>query len=758
MNIPFLYIAIALSLGIILSKYVEINIIVSSVTLILTLIVSIYRHLKGKDITTLLLLCIAIFGIINGTNVTYSKGMYDKLNDKLVSFKGIISNVENKDRLYKYVLKPENMNKILVTQIGGISPKDGDLVEIRGIVKIPQGRRNPGGFDYKLYLKKYGIDALMSVNSYSVSILKKSADSPINKFFRDMREKIKANYNKSMPQKDAEFVSSVILGENDVDEDTLSSFRVTGISHIIAVSGYNFGLLTVFMVFILGIFHIKRYSTPIVIPILILYTLLTGSPPSAVRSAIMACMALIAVTIGRYNYPLNSISFAAVLILIINPLMLYDIGFQLSFAATLAILCLYKPIKEKLKLKNEIIRDAISLTVAAQLGTLPITIYVFHNISIISLVPNLIIVPIVSVTVIIGFLSAFFGLIMPYLAFLLNIINTPIVEIVLYLTKFFANVPYASINVPIPSFYIIIFYYLVLVVSLSSFDRSKKIIISSSILALLIIIMAINAILPKDVEVTFLDVGQGDSTFLRTQHGKKILIDGGGRPLFNGETSFDVGQNILLPYLFYENASSLDAIFISHTDSDHIGGILSILNDIDVDRIFIGHQVQKDDNYKKLISLASMKKIPVYELTEGDTVTIDKVCFKVLSPGKTVIQENPINNNALVFKMSYKDVDFLFTGDIEKEAEDALKNLNISSDILKVAHHGSSTSSQKEFIEKVNPKICVIQVGKNNYGQPDDNIVKYLKSISSVYRTDNDGAIIIDTNGTYIHVKKMIGK
>ncbi|MBE0069546.1 DNA internalization-related competence protein ComEC/Rec2 [Thermoanaerobacterium thermosaccharolyticum] len=756
MDKPFLLVAIFLSLGIIICKYLEINIVLLFIILCVILILSIYTYLKRKDSTILLLLSVAIFGMIIGANALHSKGMYDNLNNKLVSFDGIVTDVVAKDGFSKYVLKPKNKEKILITQYGGVFPKDGDLVELRGIIQLPQGKRNPGGFDYKLFLKKNGITALMSVNGYSVKIIKKNADSIIERVFRNTKERIVENYGVSMPKNDADFVSSVILGEYNVEDDILNSFRITGISHIIAVSGFNFGLLTVFMMFVLNIFHIRRYSAPIIIPLLIFYTLITGLPPSAVRSVIMASMALIASSIGRNNNPINAVSFAAVIILSFNPLMLFDIGFQLSFVATLSILLLYNPVKDMLKIKNEKLKEVVSVTVAAQLGTIPITIYSFHNLSIISLLPNIIIVPIVSITVILGFLSALIGLIFSPLAIILNMINTPIVELILFLTKIFAEIPHASINVSVPPFYMIIFYYTALLIMISSLSKINKLKVISLILFISMTVLFVSTLIPRNLEITFLDVGQGDSTFLRTPDGENILIDGGGRPEYN-RSSFDVGQDILLPYLLYENAASLDAIFISHTDSDHIGGILSILDDVDVKRIFIGRQVQEDENYKRLMDIANKKKIPVFQLSKGDTITIDGIRYYVLSPSSSIINENPINNNALVFKMVYQNVSILFTGDIEKEAENALIDDNISSDILKVAHHGSNTSSQKNFIDKVNPKISVIMVGKNNYGQPDSEVVKYLESKSQLFRTDKDGAVIVDTNGTYIHIKKMVG-
>lgn len=756
MSIPLFYIVLLLSTGIIIGRY-NINQYIILFLFSLSIILSIYFYFRNKNVTFLILLAFFLLGIYMGNNTIYYKSTYDKMNDKLISLEGTVSNLKDDNGYSKYILKPRNGEKVLITQSGGKAPNDGDFISVRGIVNKPNGKRNPGGFDYRLYLRKIGVYATMKVNYYAVKILKSDSDSKLNIFIRSIRNKIKENYNRTMPEQDAKFVSSVILGENDVDEVTLNSFRVTGISHIIAVSGFNFGLLTVFMIYLLALLHIKRFSTPIVIPVLILYTMITGSPPSAIRSVIMACMVLIASSIGRENNPLNSISFAAIIILLINPLMLYDIGFQLSFVATLAIIYLYNPIKNKLNIKSEKLKEAISLTIAAQIGTIPIVLYFFHNISLISIIPNIIIVPLVSITVIIGFLSIIFGFILPYLAFLLNVINIPIVEIVLFLTKIFGSIPFASINVPIPPLYIILLYYVLILVAISSLDKNRKIKMGALISIITVTLVFINLIIPKGLDVTFLDVGQGDSTYVETPHRSKILIDGGGSMSFNGEASFDVGQNILLPYLYYKNADSLDAIFISHTDYDHIGGILTILGNINVKKIFIGKQVQNDKNYEELLKLVHSRGIPLIELSKDDVVSIDNIIFTILNPGENSIQENAVNNNALVFKMSYKDVDILFTGDIERPTEDVLKNMDIDSEVLKVPHHGSSTSSSKEFIDKVNPKISIIEVGKNNYGQPNKDVIEYLSRKSKLYRTDLDGAILMNTNGKKISIKKMAG-
>ncbi|WP_235062557.1 ComEC/Rec2 family competence protein, partial [Thermoanaerobacterium aotearoense] len=260
MDKPFLYVAVLLSVGIIISRFVEINVVFLLLAFLVVLLAGIYMYLFRKNAIYLLLLAVFVLGLTVGENALYSKGVYDDLNNRLVSLDGIVSNVVLKDGFAKYVLAPKNKDRILITQYGGTYPKEGDLTEVRGIIELPQGKRNPGGFDYRLYLKKSGITALMNVNGYSVKIIKSNADNYADKVIRRIRERITQIFFNSMPKNDADFVSSVILGQYNIEEDVLNSFKVTGLTHIIAVSGFNFGILTLFMMFVLNILHIRRYS------------------------------------------------------------------------------------------------------------------------------------------------------------------------------------------------------------------------------------------------------------------------------------------------------------------------------------------------------------------------------------------------------------------------------------------------------------------------------------------------------------------
>jgi len=755
MEFPFLYLTIALSLGIIIGRYVFYS-FAFLILLAISVAISLWGYLKNKNVSLLLLISFIFVGAILSSNAINSPNPYIKFEGKFTTINGKVKEVKEYESYAKYIVKPPKIPKVLVTQYGGEYPSEGDIVSIRGIISIPQKATNPGGFDYYLFLKKKGIYALMRVDEYAVDIVSKGNLNFIEKVIYAAKEKIEVNYINSMPERDAKFVMSLILGDKLIGHETLEQFRTAGISHIISVSGMHVAIVTGFVLYMLSLFNIRRYKIPIIIIVLIFYVVLTGANPPVIRAALMASIALIGTTYGKKHNSINSLSFAAFLILIFNPLMLWDVGFQLSFVATLAILYFYKPIQKKLSMLNPKIRDLIAITFSAQIGTIPLTMYYFHYISIISFLSNIVIVPLADVAVVLGFLSAIIGLILPFLSYFINYINIPFVEAILYITNLLNSFPYASINTIIPPLYVIVLYYGILAVTFSSFDRKTKKIFITIALTFMITFFSYNYILPKNLEVTFLDIGQGDSTFVRTPHGKTFLIDGGGRPLIS-ISSFDAGEDILLPFLYYKGVMKLDGVFISHTDIDHVGGILTILQQMKVNKIFVGIQKIADDNFKKLMEIAKSKNIPVVFLKRGDKIKVDGVEIYVLHPDPlNLIEENPINNNGLVFKIKYKDMEFLFTGDIEKPAEEILKNLDIKADILKVPHHGSSTSSSKEFIEKINPKVCIIQVGKNSYGLPHERVLKSLQERCIVYRTDKNGAIIVKTDGKKAYIKTVI--
>ena len=261
--------------------------------------------------------------------------------------------------------------------------------------------------------------------------------------------------------------------------------------------------------------------------------------------------------------------------------------------------------------------------------------------------------------------------------------------------------------------------------------RKNKNIIFIIILILILFIFIIN-IIPKDLKIYFIDVGQGDSCLIVTPRNKTILIDGGG------SENYDVGKNTLIPYLLDRGIKKLDYILISHFDTDHIGGILEVMEELKVNTVIISKQGEDSENYKKFIEIVNKKKIKVLVVKKKNRLKIENdIYFDILWPNsENLVYENILNNNSIVCKLEFKNFSCIFTGDIEKQAEQLIlkeyeNNLSVlNSTILKVAHHGSKTSSIEEFLKVINPKIALIGVGENNkFGHPNEEVINRLENM-----------------------------
>ena len=254
-----------------------------------------------------------------------------------------------------------------------------------------------------------------------------------------------------------------------------------------------------------------------------------------------------------------------------------------------------------------------------------------------------------------------------------------------------------------------------------------------------------------------IDVGQGDSTLIVTPKNKKILIDGGGNE------NYDIGANVLIPYLLNKKIKQIDYLMISHFDTDHVGGTFKVLEKLKVKQVIISQQKEDSSNFQKFLEIAKKRNIKIIVVKAGDIIQIEKnIYIEVLWPTeKLEISTNPLNNNSIVAKLIYENTSILFTGDIEAKAEKELVkkyDKNLKSDILKVAHHGSQTSSTQDFIDKVNPKIALIGVGyKNKFDHPNKEILERLQKINcKIYRIDTMGEIdcSIDSKSNIFKITK----
>lgn len=433
------------------------------------------------------------------------------------------------------------------------------------------------------------------------------------------------------------------------------------------------------------------------------------------------------------------------------------------------------------KLK-QIVIDSLCLNISVQIFIFPIVWYKFDFISITSFIPSILISLFIFPILILGYLSFFEIFIQKFISIrIISKINNFIILKMLNLVNILSKIPLLSIYLKKPNKIFIVSYYVVLILCIKIIQKDKlaemlhiwriksgkvpikqyirvkfkknndfKRIVLIVILNIVIIFQSFvqDNFLKNGVEIYFLDVGQGDSTIIRTAKNKTIVIDGG-----EGEKSgFDYGKNVLFPFLINKGVRKIDFLIFSHFDSDHCGGLIYLLENIKVEKILIGKQFEKNENFEYIVNLANKKHIKIIELQAGNKINIEKnSSLEILWPSVAEkISENAINNNSLVCKFVYKNFSMLLTGDIESIAEEKLlgkyKNTNrLNANILKIAHHGSKTSSIQEFLNKVNPKIALIGVGrKNKFGHPNQEVLERLKEKGiQIYRTDQNGEIQI---------------
>ena len=525
----------------------------------------------------------------------------------------------------------------------------------------------------------------------------------------------------------------------------------------------------------------KRITKILTIIFLIFFMALTGFTASVVRASIMGILILTSGLVHRKSDTINNLGISSLIILICNPYTIIDAGFWLSFAGTMGIILLEEPINSyfqkfkicKIKSISWII-NSFTITFAANIIIIPIMAYMFSTFSMTFWISNILAAPVMEFVTIYGFLIYFVSIFLLPLAKFLGIILNFSLNSLIKIAEITSLIPGSSIYIKTPYLLECIIYYLILFL-IFNWKRIKEKLENNKILEkikknsykyisiILIFIILTNTISNKifqEIKIYFVDVGQGDSTLIQTIEGKNILIDGGGSEF----GSFDVGESILLPYLLDRRITTIDYLMISHFDSDHIGGVFAILENLEVKNIIISKQGETSENLKKFYEITNNKGIRTIIVKKGDIVEIDKYShFEILFPEDNLIEDNILNNNSIVARFNSLNFSILFTGDIEKIAEKRLCELYSGTDkleafVLKVAHHGSKTSSTEEFLELVKPKIALIGVGKNNnFGHPNIDVIERLENMGSkIYRTDNCGEIIIRINRKKLQIHTKI--
>ena len=459
------------------------------------------------------------------------------------------------------------------------------MVEITGTIKQPSGPRNPKGFDYRSYLKRRGIYSTVSINERNAVLINKANFLSLDRVLALLRNRSSTILEQAVGGREGNFLKAVLLGERWlVEPEVEEAFTRTGLAHILAISGLHIGYLVLLLNFIQSLLKLRK-GTALLFQgvILILYCLMTGASPSVTRAVIMALIYLTGRALGRKSDLINSAGTAAFLILLIRPMDIQEISFQLSFMSVCSIALFHQPIQRVLGFLPKKISSLIAVGLAAQLGTLPLTAYYFNIISPVSIFANLLVLPILGVVTAGGFLIIPLGLISPAAATVMAMPIKYLCRAILLVTDFASNLPFAWFPVISPSVFTIIIAFLILwMISRErpSFINHPSLACIGLIAVFLAVKLFVSLTTPKDLKLVFLDVGQGDCCFIQTPDGINILIDGGS------QTGTDIGENILLPFLLKNGYSSLDLVIMSHGHDDHISGLPHVVDQLRVGRLW----------------------------------------------------------------------------------------------------------------------------------------------------------------------------
>ena len=825
MNRPICIASIFYMIGILVGLYLQISIALLSIVLV---IVCIIMYAITSDVRKCVIyVCISVVGIMQ---IHILENNYNGISSKIpeeVTIKALItSNANEKEYKYTYTVTVSEINgkkleksiqlmlNIKKNKIKKDAPKFGNIVEITGTYEEPSTARNYKGFDYRQYLKSRNIYGTIDCEKYEIIATNKI--NVASNIVNYVQNNIKENMFNILDEEQSALCVGILIGDREkISDITEDNFKKSNLTHMLAVSGSHITYIIVALTTILSKTN-RKFSLIITILFLLFFTVLTGFTASVLRASIMGIITLLASILHRKSDTINNLGISSIIILIYNPYLLVDAGFLLSYAGTIGIILFSKKISNGISIiVNKInpnllnieqnnnskiffvksiiekiilyVISSLSLTLSANIVIIPIMAYMFSTISFTFWISNILAGPVMEVVTIFGFIVYFISIIFPILAQFLGIALNLLLTVLLKIAEISSKIPGASIYIKTPSIYMCVIYYLIIYI-LFNMQAIKQIIRKKAIFRLYaikakkqrknILVIAIlftilvNSIIyvtDKNIKIYFVDVGQGDCTLIQTSGRKNVLIDGGGSEF----GSFDVGKSTLLPYLLDRGITKIDYMMISHFDSDHIGGLFYIMENLRVDNIIISKQGESSENLKKFIEIlqsnirGSKNKTNIILVKKGDNIKIDNSSyFEILFPEEELINDNILNNNSIVAKFVSNNFKMLFTGDIEEIAENRLCELykstnKLQADIIKVAHHGSKTSSTLNFLELVKPKIALIGVGENNnFGHPNDAVLKRIKDLGAhIYRTDQMGEIsIVIGNRGNVKINSFIKK
>lgn len=790
---PVFWILLAFVLGEVIAVF-DLNIAVPCIVLAIIVI----RKIIIKAYEDMGAFVVIFFTLIMGfmlmsNEITTRNHIYD-LKENTVIVQGKIYKIENTafgTNIYLKGVEVENgeksvsVKRIFVNTEKIPNVKIGNIIKVRGKLRQFEEAANKGNFDSRKYYLSLGFYGKIEAGTIEVI---NSDYSGIRQGLYEMRMEIIERLEKLCSDNKGIFsiinnkngiIGAIILGDKtDLDSDIKELYSVSGIAHILAISGLHISFIG------MAIYRLLRrrfrflFSAAVSIPVVLSFGIMSGFGISTIRAIIMFILKIIGEVLGRKYDAITAISLAGLVLLVQNPFVVCNSGFQMSFGAIIAIVLILPIVEEILNTDNKIIK-VLSANFTISLVMNPILAWNYYELPIFSFLLNIVVVPLMSVVIVSSIAGIFCSCIMFGFGKAVIFPGCGILELYTFLCNIINKSSVASIVVGQPKVTIIIVYYAILLVVLfglknirTKYTRAEKerniikketgLVLEKKakkerrikgqnvklrlacIVGFLLLNYLIYYIPNPGFYITFINVGQGDGILIHGDNGTKVMVDGGST------SEKQVAKNCIVPYLKAEGIGTIDYSIITHTDKDHISGILEILENNNSNRIRIKNLVMpdinmKDDTYNELIEKAKLKKINVLYIKKGDTLSLGKTKIKCIYPETTTTASDK-NDYCTVLSVKNKTSKILLTGDISKEIEEKIKDdIEENYTVLKVAHHGSNYSSSEKFLKKVNPKYSIISVGKNNsYGHPGNETMERLRKQGGViYRTDEKGGITI---------------
>ncbi|MEA3492850.1 MAG: DNA internalization-related competence protein ComEC/Rec2 [Candidatus Margulisiibacteriota bacterium] len=767
MNNPLILIVIFYILGIIIGKTVAFPLWFVLLLILFSIGFLLYGIIKNINTHYFFIILFFLIGLLNIQIRNLPPPKDDISNFPNSKYSTIIGRIADEPRFKEdkafFTLDVEKVNDKNVSGLLSVVSKRsrleyGDKIDLKGKLEGIDDLTNPGILSYAQYLKNRGIRCRVRSPRAPPKVIGHGGDF-FKKLSINLKNRLMLIPQKTLPEPYSTLLSSIVFGTKaaKAPREIKDTYKRAGVAHLLVASGMHLGILVGVCLFL-----VRSLRLPLWLGILItsavniFYALMTGAGPSILRAAIMAEIMLVGLLFEKEKEVYTSMAIAAFLILLFNPKVLFEVGFQLSFAATWALVYVAPVMNERINDKMpKALSSLVSVAIAPVLATVPITLFHFSQTSIVGVLTNILLLPWIGFVVILGFVSTVLGSIFLPLGELINGANLILLWIAHQIVSSLASFPFAMLYLAPPKFPLVIGYYTALVLGaevvrrgkIPKLNRFRLITLALVVVCVLLWNTALSSPI-KGLTITVLDVGQGDSILIEAPSGKKILVDGGEEKM---------GERIVIAYLQKRGINKLDMVILTHPHEDHVGGLRPLLQKIKVGTVLDPGAPYNTRSYRLFKELIRRNKIKHLTARAGQMISFGKeVRAKILHPMSPFLEN--INDVSIVFRLRYKDFTMMFTGDNEKEGEEQIlarffPDL-LDSDILKVGHHGSRTSTSDYFLDAVNPQIAVISCGRRNkFRHPHKSTLQKLRGRGiNIYRTDKHGAVVIKTDGERIRV------